>query len=151
MGITTNRNNPCIKNLKKNGQQSCYLVLLDEEKAKGFIRPVRRSYRHVGQQVDTSEIRELTKEENKRYKGVNYIGFIPNEDKDSVIVGRFITQDDLKKGCGTITTMGLSIAQTYARDPKFYGATFCCGCSSHLPVGENGEFIWEGTNEKVGT
>jgi hypothetical protein len=29
-------------------------------------------------------------------------------------------------------------------------STFCCGCRAHFPVGEDGEFVWDGTNEKVG-
>lgn len=53
--------------------------------------------------------------------------------------------------CGTTTTMGRALAETYARDPEFYGATFCFGCGAHYPVGKNGEFVWEGTDEKVGS
>lgn len=57
--------------------------------------------------------------------------------------------------CGRITTMGRSIAETYARDPGFYSGTFCATCCSHFPVGENGEFVWyemDGTTgPKVGT
>jgi hypothetical protein len=44
--------------------------------------------------------------------------------------------------CGKITTMGRTIAETYARDPGFYSGTFCTTCGSHFPVGENGEFVW---------
>lgn len=44
--------------------------------------------------------------------------------------------------CGTITTMGRSIAETYARDPFFYSGTFCVHCRAHFPVGEGGEFTW---------
>lgn len=52
--------------------------------------------------------------------------------------------------CGTVTTMGRSLSETYARDPGFYGATFCCGCQRHFPVGPDGEFEWlDGT--KVGS
>lgn len=47
--------------------------------------------------------------------------------------------------------MGQSIAETYARDPYFYSGTFCCGCGEHFPVGENGEFVWDGEQSKVGT
>lgn len=87
------------------GMQKGYVVLSGAERAKGFVRPVRRSYRH---------------------------------DK-----------------CGGTTTMGLALAETYARSPTFYGATFCCNCSKHFPVGENGEFVWienDGTiGPKVGT
>lgn len=79
-------------------QHEVYLVLSEEERGKGFIRPVRRTYVH-----------EL---------------------------------------CGVETTMGLALAETYARDPKFYGATYCCGCSKHLSVDE---FMWDGTKEKVGS
>jgi hypothetical protein len=83
------------------GQQNTYVVLSDEERAKGFIRPLRTSYRH--------------------------------------------------ERCGSVTTMGVAIAETYARDPHFYGGTFCVHCRSHFPVGMNGEFVWDGTSTKVGT
>lgn len=82
------------------GQQKGYVVLADEERAKGFVRPVRRSYKHLT--------------------------------------------------CGGVTTMGQSLAETYARDPHFYSGTFCCRCGTHFPVGENGQFVWDGTDEKVG-
>jgi len=29
--------------------------------------------------------------------------------------------------------------------------TFCAVCRAHFPVGEDGEFTWDGTTEKVGT
>lgn len=83
------------------GQQRGYVVLSEDERAKGFQRPVRRSYKHLK--------------------------------------------------CGTVTTMGQSLAETYARDPKFYSGTFCCGCRNHFPIGADGEFVWDGSNEKVGT
>ena len=83
------------------GMQKDYVVLSEEERAKGFVRPVRRSYRHLA--------------------------------------------------CGVVTTMGLALAETYARDPAFYSGTFCAGCHSHYPVGHDGEFVWDGTEEKVGT
>lgn len=57
--------------------------------------------------------------------------------------------------CGKITTVGRKIAETYARDPEFYGGTFCTTCLSHFPVGEDGEFNWyemDGSEgPKVGT
>lgn len=57
--------------------------------------------------------------------------------------------------CGAITTMSQKIAETYARDPKFYGATYCVACERHLIVGELGDFYWvvDGvvTDSKVGT
>jgi hypothetical protein len=87
------------KPVKHNGQHESYYVLCDSERAKGFVRPVRRTYIH---------------------------------DK-----------------CGTVTTMGQALAETYARDPYFYGATFCCYCGSHFPVGESGQFHWE-DGSKVG-
>lgn len=54
--------------------------------------------------------------------------------------------------CGSITTMAKEIAETYAANPKFYGATYCVHCQRHLPVDE---FVWieHGlpTDIKVGT
>lgn len=42
--------------------------------------------------------------------------------------------------CGNVTTMGDRLA----------GATFCCACGEHFPVGVEGEFVWlDGT--KVGS
>jgi hypothetical protein len=42
--------------------------------------------------------------------------------------------------------MAREIAETYARDPKFYGATWCMACRTHLPVEE---FIWDDVNNEV--
>ena len=52
--------------------------------------------------------------------------------------------------CGTSTTMGQAIAETYARLPQYYGSTFCVHCNDHFPVGEDGEFVWD-DGSKVGT
>lgn len=92
---------PEHRNLKPNGQQLGYIVLAEEERAKGFVRPVRRSYIHLT--------------------------------------------------CGSVTTMGQTLAETCARDPHFYSGTFCCACRGHFAVGPAGEFVWDGTNEKVGS
>ena len=43
---------------------------------------------------------------------------------------------------------GAGLVETYARNPGFYGATYCIGCGMHLPVEE---FVWEGTEERVGS
>lgn len=45
----------------------------------------------------------------------------------------------IHRKCGSETIMGLTIAETYARDPKFYGATFCVKCARHFLVRE---FNW---------
>jgi hypothetical protein len=68
-----------------------YLVLSAAERAKGFVKPVRRTYKHN------------------------------------------------TPACTSVTTMGVELAETYARDPSFYGATYCCGCRMHRPVTE---FTW---------
>ena len=39
---------PEHRKLKPNGQQQDYVVLAEEERAKGFVRPVRRTYRRSG-------------------------------------------------------------------------------------------------------
>lgn len=41
------------RELKDNGQQKGYVVLSEEERAKGFVRPVRRSYTHKTCGTDT--------------------------------------------------------------------------------------------------
>ena len=52
------------------------------------------------------------------------------------------------KACGTVTSMGRDLSETYARDPKYYGATFCCGCRTHFPVSE---FTWTADGKVVGS
>ena len=75
-------------------QNSKYLVLSEAERAKGFRRPVYRSYLHHDPE------------------------------------------------CGAVTKMGIALCETYARDPSFYGSTYCVGCRMHRPVGREGEFTW---------
>lgn len=70
-------------------QAKKYLVLPEEERKKGFVRPFRDVYRH--------------------------------------------------RTCGSETMMGRALSETYARDPKFYGATWCMHCQMHKPVSE---FNW---------
>lgn len=64
---------------------------------------------------------------------------------------RPIRQSYIHTKCKQLTTMGLALAQTYAREPKFYTGTFCSHCKSHFPVGEKGEFVWPEDGSKVGT
>lgn len=51
MGITSDRDDPRLTHGADSGapvpQAEVYLVLSDEERAKGFVRPVRRSYLHL--------------------------------------------------------------------------------------------------------
>ena len=80
-------------------QNEIYLVVSEDELAKGFVRPVRTTYIHID-------------------------------------------------GCGSRTRMGLKLSETYAREPSFYGSTYCMKCKMHKPVSE---FIWDRTNERVGS
>lgn len=102
--LTDDPDDPGLKLIRPDGQQEKYLVLSDEERAKGFVRPVRDSYVHSKAPPD--------------------------------------------RPCGALTKMGGKLAETYARDPTFYGATFCVRCGTHYPVAE---FTWDGTDELVGS
>lgn len=97
MGLTTDPQDSDLGHgvdREPTAQNSKYLVLSEAERAKGFVRPVFRSYVHHDPE------------------------------------------------CGAVTSMGLALCETYARDPSFYGATYCCGCLMHRPVGAQGEFTW---------
>lgn len=101
MSLTTDPKDPRLGrgiDEKPIPQHEVYLVLSEEERAKGFVRPVRTTYVHTK--------------------------------------------------CGGVTTMGIALAETYARNPKFYGATYCVHCQKHLAVDE---FLWDGTDQKVGS
>jgi hypothetical protein len=153
MGLTTDPNDPGLGrgvDEAPRPQQEVYLVLSEEERAKGFVRPVRQSYVHVGPPGPRYPLRDLTDEQSERYSQYGYVKFEAYPD-GGPITGNYWTQarlDAVGKGCGTKTTMGLAIAETYARDPKFYGSTYCVECRKHRPVAE---FRWDGSDEVVGS
>lgn len=64
---------------------------------------------------------------------------------------QLVRRSYIHEKCDSVTTMGLAIAETYARNPRYYGGTYCARCMDHFPVGELGEFVWDGTDIKVGT
>lgn len=125
----------------KTGQHKAYWVLPEEERKRGFVRPVRRSYTHVGP-LPPANLRDLTAEEQERYARFGYAKFEEFPPERSPQTGRFWTQAELDRlnGCGSVTQMSLDIAETLARDPGYYSATFCCRCGDHLPIGE---FVWD--------
>lgn len=99
--LTTDPNDPDLTrggDSEPTAQAKAYLVLSDDELAKGFVRPVRRTYLHGT--------------------------------------------------CGSVTTMSQKLAETYARDPNFYGATYCVACQMHKPVWE---FTWDADGSEVGS
>lgn len=161
MSLTSDRNDPRLKEGQKNetGQHGIYLILSEEERAKGFVRPVRNSYVHVGKKWEYKGLWFMLDETQKKaFPENNYVACLTvfTDENGTPEGGAYVDQEafDAWKedkpigGCGTLTTMGQALSETYARDPKFYGATFCCGCNKHLPVDE---FVWDGTNEKVGS
>lgn len=131
-------------------QAEVYLVLSEEERAKGFVRPYRDAYRHVGLQPPQNPLRDLTAEEIDRHGKYGYVKYEEHPKSDeSCVLGKFWTQKELdNKGCGTVTTMGRELSETYARDPKFYGSTYCVHCSMHKPVAE---FTWTADGAVVGS
>lgn len=139
--------------LDDRGMQRDYLVLPEEELAKGFVRPVRHSYIHVGPPGPKYPLRDLTEAETAQYASVGYVRFEEYPESERPSLGRFWTQaqlDKIGKGCNAKTKMSDKLAETYARNPRFYGGTYCVGCQAHFPVGVNGELVWE-DGSKVGT
>lgn len=47
MGITDNPDDPGLHTLEESGMHNTYLVLSEEERAKGFVRPLRSAYIHL--------------------------------------------------------------------------------------------------------
>jgi hypothetical protein len=50
--------------------------------------------------------------------------------------------------CSSLTIMGQSLAETYARNPWFYSGTFCCHCGSHFDLSEF-VWVWGGPEESL--
>jgi hypothetical protein len=147
MSLTTDPSDPGLSRTRPDGQQERYLVLSEEERASGFVRPVRTQYQHVGVRPK-HPLRELTPEERERFGQYGYVKFEEYPAGGSSATGRLWTHAQLNSGCRAVTTMGRAIAETYARNPKFYGATYCVGCCKHFPVEE---FVWDGTDQTVGS
>ena len=140
---------------EKVGQHKDYIVLCPDERAKGFVRPYRDKYIHAGREVcgayldpkqirDTKEFWEVCAQEPKHEGpcGSPFYGdLLPSEAQQ-------IHSTHRKGGCGAETRMGQALSETYARDPSFYGATFCVRCNQHLPVDE---FVWSADGETVGS
>lgn len=148
MSTTTDPNDPRLgygSDSEPGPQNEAYLVLSAEERAQGFVRPLRYSYIHTGIRP-TYPTRELTAEEKELY-GEYYVCFEPYPESESPKTGRFWTQKELTSGCGAQTTMARDIAETYARNPAFYGSTYCIRCRMHLPVRE---FAWVDDGSTVG-
>lgn len=144
-GVTDDPNDPAIKrgapDTEPTPQHEKYLVLSEAERAKGFIRPVRSTYWHVGKKPRFPLV-DLT-DAQKALHGEEYAKYEPYPESEAPVTGRYWTQRDLdtvKTACNTRTTMGNALAETYAREPSFYGATYCVRCSKHLSVEE---FVWD--------
>ena len=106
MALTSNPDDPRIQrghDSAPRDQHDTYLVLSEEERAKGFVRPVRQKYVH-----------------RACSSGKDY----------------------------PVTKMGRELAETWARNPKFYGGTYCVHCRMHRPVAE---FVWRDTDEVLGS
>jgi hypothetical protein len=153
MGITEDRTDPRLTHGvddKPTEMAEVYLVMSEEERKKGLVRPFRNKYVHVGPAGPKYELRSLTNEEHKRYLAQNYVAY-ESYPEDEGILGRFWKQEQLDavgKGCGTLTVMGDALSETYAADPTYYGATWCVGCKMHRPVGE---FTWDADGSRVGS
>lgn len=143
MSTTTDPNDPRLTRGVDNtptDQAQVYLVLSEEERAKGFVRPYRDSYAHVGERP-RFPLRDLTDEELERYAGQGYVAFEVYPVSESPLTGRYWTRAQLdNEGCHGETTMAPELAETFARDPQFYGATYCAQCRMHRPVAE---FVWD--------
>lgn len=48
--------------------------------------------------------------------------------------------------CGSSTTMGSALAESFARDPSQYGKTFCAECGDYYPLSQ---FTWQGSGQPV--
>lgn len=131
------------------GQHGAYWVLTEAERARGFVRPVRHAYVHRGPGGPTHALRELSADEQVRYKNERYVRAEDYPPERAPLVARFWTQAQLERariGCGAETRMGTAIAETWARDVNFYGSTFCIACRGHFPVDE---FLWIDASGRV--
>lgn len=151
MPVTTDPNDPRLVHsldTEPRPQAEVYLVLSEEERAKGFVRPLRRAYKHIGPSAQYPLL-DLTDEKKAEFARFGYVKFEKYPESESPKMGRYWTQAELDNaGCSAVTIMSPEIAETYARDPHFYGATYCMHCQMHKPVSE---FVWLDDGTAVGS
>lgn len=154
MSTTTNPKDPKLAQVgPATGMKTVYLVLPQLEPelgpAKLWKRPYRDSYRHTGK-GPSYPTRRLTEEEASQHNGSNYVAFEPYPPIRYPVTGRYWTQRQLDEavGCNGVTVLGQELASTFARDPSFYGATFCFHCRKHFKVDQ---FSWILDGQRVGS
>lgn len=146
MPVTDNPQHPDLGHgvdEKPRPQNNTYLVLNEG----GYVRPLRYAYQHVGRPAPQYSLYDLTPEQ-REVMGGEYVKFEPYPLELLPRTGRFWTQAELDGGCGATTILIPKIAETYARNPQFYGSTYCMGCHMHRPLIE---FIWTADGERVGS
>jgi hypothetical protein len=150
MGVTDDRTDPRLTHgvdREPRQQADVYLVLSEEERTKGYVRPVRRTYLHRGvaacEHCTHSVNRHVLTQEDDYGPCL-----VDLADGTARCPCTEFEHGQKSTGCGAATTMATAIAETYAREPKFYGATYCVRCEMHLPVAE---FVWDGTDDLVGS
>ena len=92
MGLTTDRADACLGEIEPSGMQKCYLVLSDEDVAKGFVRPVRRAYVHLACGTETvmgQRIAETYAAQPHFYGGTFCVGCRAHFDLHSLDGGAF--------------------------------------------------------------
>ena len=109
----------------------------------GAVPPVDRSKRVL---TDGSPVTEDHRELRPDGQQKGYVVLCEAERKKGFV--RPVRRSYVHKTCGAVTTMGLALAETYARDPQFYSGTFCAVCRTHFPLDQ---FVWSGTSEVLGS
>lgn len=123
------------------GQQKEYMALCPDERAKGFVRPYRDMYKHVGHFIERCEATQKNDDDENPHQCTRRFPHDGEHEFDALmLVNKPIkTLMQREGGCGATTTMHKAIAETYARDPHFYSGTFCVHCQTHRPLTE---FTW---------
>lgn len=76
----------------------------------------------------------------------------PSEVKDAYVAPLRDSYIHVKCGGETIMRGMLSVIETYATNPSFYGATFCAVCHNYFPLVIEGkrQFLWTADDTPVG-
>lgn len=136
-------------------QNEVYLILSEEERAKGFVRPCRDSYIHKG--VKYSSYSRLKNPEKSMDEERDYVALFDILDlSGNHVSSRYATQDEINEfdrtghigGCGVETKMTRELSETYAAKPNFYDSTYCVGCHRHIYCHE---FVWSDDGKIVGS
>lgn len=133
MGVTSDRNDPGLSNIGADGMQETYLVMADGDR-KDFVRPVRKSYKHLtcGAVTTMGTALAETYARNPSFYSGTYCATCRNHFPVGM-TGEFVWDDDGTKVDIVWTLYGPSQHPSLMVPPRYVGQRAGVGSRPYVP------------------